>query len=125
MLPRLIREGWQPIEVWFSYSLSFGMTAVYAYIGLLIWDTLRRESGSAPWVPGPRLARLARPLNVVGLVGAAGSILAIAIWLLFRYPGPAAIPGTIGSVLLVVMILGVTLVCSFIARGAGQRSRSD
>ena len=89
----MLRDGWQPLEVWFSYSLSFAMTAVYVYIGLLIWETLSRESnGRAPLAWSGRLRRLARPLTLLGLVGSLVAAVSLAGWLLLRYPGPQALP---------------------------------
>ena len=122
LLVRMLRDGWQPLEVWFSYSLSFGMTAVYAYIGLLIWETFSWEGGgSAPKAWSGRLRRLAGPLTWLGLAGALVAVVAVVGWLLLRDPGEEALPGTISSVVLVLMILGVTALCTFIARGARVR----
>ena len=135
LLLRMIRDGLQPLEVWFGYSLSFFMTAVYVYLGLLIYATLRAERGAAAGKSDrpdseatgesgsgepstARLARAYRPISVVGLIGLVIGLVSLVAWLLLRYPGPQAIPGTSASAVLVLMILGVAAVSTLIARGA-------
>lgn len=135
LLLRMIRDGLQPLEVWFGYSLSFFMTAVYVYLGLLIYATFRAERGAAsanddqpggkavgksesPQRSIARLDRAYRPVSVVGLIGLAAALVSLVGWLLLRYPGPQAIPGTYASAVLVLMILGVAAVSTLIARGA-------
>jgi hypothetical protein len=124
LLIRMVRDGWQPLEVWFGYSLSFFMTAVYAYFGLLIWATVRAEGRrpDAAEAGEPRLVRrlatLRRPLSVAGLVGLAVAVGSLVGWLALRYPGPQAAAGTQASVLLALMIVGVTAVATLLARGA-------
>jgi hypothetical protein len=134
LLLRMIRDGLQPLEVWFGYSLSFFMTAVYVYLGLLIYATFRAERGAAcanEGRPGGQavgksesppstacLDRAYRPVSVVGLIGLAAALVSLVAWLLLRYPGPQAIPGTYASAVLVLMILGVAAVSTLIARGA-------
>ena len=73
----------------FSYSLSFGMTAVYAYIGLLIWETFSREGKRerseslerSPASPGP-------PVDLAWTGRALVAVVALVGWLLLRYPVP-------------------------------------
>jgi hypothetical protein len=134
---RMLRDGPQPLEVWFSYSLSFFMTAVYVYLGLLVYATLlaerRGDVGTGrvgdgetgrlrpPVAASPRLATMYRPVSAVGLVGLAVAVVSLAAWLLLRYPGPEAIPGTYGSVVLALMVLAVVVIGTVIARGAEDR----
>lgn len=123
LLVRMIRDGLQPLEVWFSYGLSFSMTAVYVYLGLTIVATVRAERGeavSAPEQPpgGSWPERLRRPAAVVGVVGALAALVSVALWLALRYPGPPAVPGTIASVVLALMVLAVVAISTLIARGA-------
>ena len=135
LLLRMIRDGLQPLEVWFGYSLSFFMTAVYVYLGLLVYATLRAERGAASVnddrpggeaigeseaskSPPARLARAYRPVSAIGLIGFVVALVSLVSWLLLRYPGPQAIPGTYASAVLVLMILGVAAVSTLIARGA-------
>lgn len=126
---RMLRDGPQPLEVWFSYSLSFLMTAVYVYLALLIYSTLRAERGVgaetlADAAPGRFelfLSRTGRPLSLMGLAGLAVAVVSLVGWLTLRYPGPRAVPGTYASVVLAIMVLGVVLVSTLIARGARQR----
>ena len=124
LLIRMLRDGWQPLEVWFSYGLSFLMTAVYVYLGLLIYRAARIER----WLevrdgplPGPgalahRLAAWERPASWLGLIGLVAALGSIAAWLALRYPGPQALPGTYASFLLAAMILGVAAVATLICR---------
>jgi hypothetical protein len=49
-------------------------------------------------------------------VGLAIAVVSLVSWLLLRYPGPQAVSGTYGSVVLALMILGVAAVSTFIAR---------
>jgi hypothetical protein len=136
----MVRDGLLPLEVWFGYGLSFLMTAVFAYLGLLIWATLRHErqgqgldraqaqraaAVDAPHLTGAvtrssaaRRRRTERVLTLLGVAGLVASLTAIGLWLLLRYPGPAAVPGTIGSLVLAAMILGVVVVATVVARGA-------
>ena len=121
LLLRMVRDGLQPLEVWFSYGLAFFMTAVYVYLGLLIYATVRAEGGAAPEAARPdpaRAERLRRPAAVLGTLGAALALASVIGWLALRYPGPQAVPGTIANVILVLMILGVVIVSTLIARGA-------
>ena len=125
LLLRMLRDGWQPLEVWYGYSLAFLMTAVYAYMGLLIWDTLRVEGRRAAPLASPaseagggRLARWRRPAAVVGWLGLVVAVASLAGWLLLRYPGPAAAAGTGASILLALMVLAVATLGTLIARGA-------
>jgi hypothetical protein len=124
LLLRMVRDGWQPLEVWFGYSLSFFMTTVYVYLGLLIWATVRAEGRRPEEAPleEPRLiralARARRPLALVGVAGLVAAVGSLAGWLALRYPGPQAVPGTQASVLLGLMILGVAVIATLIARGA-------
>jgi hypothetical protein len=126
---RMLRDGWQPLEVWFGYGLSFLMTSVYVYIGMLIYATWRAErptsSGNEPSdgetppaAPAGRAERLRRPLAVLGVLGLVAALGSIGGWLALRYPGPQAVPGTYASGVLVAMILGVAVVSTLIARGA-------
>jgi hypothetical protein len=139
---RMLRDGLQPLEVWFSYSLSFFMTAVYVYLGLLIYATIQAEAGGRgeagtrgrgdPETGGRagaetggrwealrlRVARAYRPLSALGLLGLAIALTSLVSWLLLRYPGPQAVSGTYGSVVLALMILGVAVVSTYIARSA-------
>ena len=114
---RMLRDGLQPLEVWFGYSLSFLMTSVYVYLGLLIYSTIRSESGA----PGPGrfgrwLQRVHRPLSMLGLVGGVVAVASLAGWLALRYPGPQAVSGTVASVALAAMILAVAAISTGIAR---------
>jgi hypothetical protein len=133
---RMLRDGPQPLEVWFSYSLSFFMTAVYVYFGLLVYATLlaerHRDAGTGrvgdgetgrqgDGETGRRLATMYRPVSAFGLVGLAVAVVSLAAWLLLRYPGPEAIPGTYGSVVLALMVLAVVVIGTVIARGAEDR----
>ena len=119
LLLRMVRDGWQPLEVWFSYSLSFLMTAVYVYLGLLIYATVRRESGQSPATLKPALAAARRPIMGLGLVGLAVAAISLVAWLVFRFPsGPDVARGAVASVVLALMILGVVAACTRIAAGA-------
>jgi hypothetical protein len=123
LLIRMLRDGLQPLEVWFSYGLSFWMTAVYVYLGLTILATFRRERGDAESsrpVPedGSRSERLRRPATVAGVAGALLATVSIAMWLALRFPGPQAVSGTIASGILALMVLGVVAISTLIARGA-------
>jgi heme A synthase len=121
---RMVRDGLLPLEVWFGYSLSFFMTAVYVYFGLLIYATVRAESRRRV-AASPRRSRWAafaarsrRPVLLVGIAGLAAAVVSLAGWLLLRYPGPQAISGTYASIVLALMVLGVAAVGTLIARGA-------
>jgi hypothetical protein len=69
----------------------------------------------------PRLATMYRPVSAVGLIGLAVAVVSLVAWLLLRYPGPEAIPGTYGSVVLALMVLAVVVIGTVIARGAEDR----
>ena len=126
LLIRMLRDGWQPLEVWFSYSLSFFMTAVYAYLGLTIAATIRAEGGQSPTEgssgeagrAGRVLARYRRPAAALGVLGALTALISLVLWLALRYPGPQALPGTVASALLAAMVLAVVAVSTLVARGA-------
>ncbi|MCC7107061.1 MAG: hypothetical protein IT307_18170 [Chloroflexi bacterium] len=124
LLIRMARDGLLPLEVWFGYGLSFLQTAVYAYLGILILALWRHEGstgeGTAPPVADKpdRLRRFRPALNAIGLIGLATSLVSIAAWLLLRYPGPQAVPGTIASGVLVLMILAVVALSTYLARDA-------
>ena len=122
LLLRMLRDGFQPLEVWFSYGLSFFMTAVYVYLGLLIYATVRAEGSGGQAVEvgsrWDRLARFRRPAAVVGVIGAAVALISLVGWLALRYPGPQAIPGTVSSAILALMVLAVVAISTLIARGA-------
>lgn len=126
LLVRMLRDGLLPLEVWFGYSLSFLMTAAFVYMGLLIFAVFRQEgraadapAGSAPAPDRPsRLARLRRPVELAGLVGLVVALGSLVLWLALRYPGPQAVSGTIASVVLALMVLGVLVISTLIARGA-------
>lgn len=112
-LARLPRDGLLPLEVWFSYGLSFLMTAVYVYLGLLIYGALR--GWEVPAGLARTAARARRPVMLLGWAGLAVALGSIGGWLALRYPGPAAVPGTISSVVLALMILGVVAVSTVLA----------
>lgn len=121
---RMVRDGLQPLEVWFGYSLSFFMTAVYVYMALLIWSTLRAEGGlpqdglGSAWAR--RATRLWRPLALLGAGGLVVALAALAGWLALRYPGLQAASGTVASVLLAVMIFAVAALSTVLAREPGD-----
>jgi len=128
LLLRLPRDGWQPLEVWFGYSLSFFMTSVYVYLGLLIYATVRAEGrqlhpdraeGTEPVVIRA-LGRARGPVALIGVVGLLAAVVSLVGWLLWRYPGPQAVSGTYASILLACMILTVTVIATYIARGASR-----
>lgn len=123
---RMLRDGLQPLEVWFGYSLSFFMTAVYVYMGLLIAATLQAEGGlprgglfGPTWAA--RAARLWRPLALLGVVGLALALGSLGGWLALRYPGPQAASGTIASVILALMVFAVAALSTFLAREPEDR----
>jgi hypothetical protein len=117
----MLRDGLQPLEVWFGYSLSFSMTAVYVYLGLLIYSTVRAESGAeGPDRFGRWLGRAHRPLSMVGLLGSAVAVASLVGWLALRFPGPQAASGTVASLVLVTMILVVAAISTVIARDATE-----
>lgn len=126
LLLRLPRDGWQPLDVWFSYGLSFLMTAVYVYLGLLIYATVRAEGrqkdGDAAKPADPAvirsLGRIRKPVSVIGVIGLLVAVASIGGWLLWRFPGPQAMQGTSASILLAFMIFGVAVIATFIAHGA-------
>jgi hypothetical protein len=130
LLFRMLRDGWQPLEVWFSYGLSFLMTAVYVYLGLLIYRAARVER----WLehretPLPRMGAAARRLSAwqrpaawLGLVGLATALGSIGAWLALRFPGPQAVSGTYASALLALMVLGVAAVATLICRPLDQQA---
>jgi hypothetical protein len=121
LLVRLLRDGLQPLEVWFGYSLSFLMTAVYVYLGLLIYSTIRAESGArGSGRFGRWLERVHRPLSLLGLVGGLVAVASLVGWLVLRYPGPQAVPGTVASVALAAMILAVAAIGTGIARDPSE-----
>lgn len=133
---RMVRDGLLPLEVWFGYSLSFFMAAVYVYFGFLIYATIRAERGRGdaetrgegePPLPlgdvgegrwGAFASRTRRPVMLVGMGGLGIGVVSLAGWLLLRYPGPQAQSGTFASIVLALMVLGVAAVGTFIARGA-------
>jgi hypothetical protein len=146
LLLRMLREGLQPLDVWFSYSLSFFTTAVYVYLGLLIYAsvvaeagrrgdaaTRRRGEGATAGESPPRcvtlsplLSRVYKPLSVFGVAGLATALVSLIVWVVLRYPGPQAVSGTYGSLLLALMVLGVAAVGTLTARGAdGRRPTTD
>jgi hypothetical protein len=117
----MLRDGLQPLEVWFGYSLSFLMTTVYVYLGLLIYSTICYEAGTG--TPGRFdrwLDRASRPLSLAGVLGTAVAIGSLAGWLVLRFPGPKAMSGTFASVVLAVMILVVITISTAIARDARE-----
>lgn len=124
LLLRMLRDGLQPLEVWFGYGLSFLMTAVYVYMGILIWTTIRAEGPSpSPSAPAPgnprtttRLAHARAPFAVAGVLGLITAVVSIVAWLALRYPGPQAVSGTSASVILALMILGVAIISTLIAK---------
>ena len=122
---RSVRDGLPSLEVWFSYSLSFLMTAVYVYLGLLIVSTFRAEGPAGPAEPG-RLERLAarwqRPTALLGAVGLVVALVSIVSWLLLRFPGPEASSGTVASLVLAAMVAAVVAVATWLARGAEART---
>lgn len=122
LLLRMVRDGLQPLEVWFGYGLSFFMTAVYVYLGLTIVATLRTEGRAgptrAPADQSGRMERLRRPAAAAGAVGALVAALSVVLWLALRFPGPQAVSGTVASVILALMVLAVVAISTLIARGA-------
>lgn len=127
---RMLRDGLLPLEVWFGYSFSFFMTAVYVYMGLLIYATIRTESRrtqpAAPTAEGHEPtpcsagwpARLYPAAGALGLAGLAVALTSLVGWLVLKYPGPQAASGTVGSLILALMILAVVGIATVIARGA-------
>jgi hypothetical protein len=128
---RMVRDGLQPLEVWFGYGLSFYMTAVYAYMGMLIYATLRDEA--PPFAQtlatleerAAPLGRLRRPIALIGVIGLVIATVSVIAWLVLRYPGARAVSGTYGSVILAAMILGVAVVATLIANGARTSNRGE
>jgi hypothetical protein len=124
---RALRDGLPPLEVWFSYGLSFLMTTVYVYLGLLIVQTFRAERGgpeSGPPSGKHRLSGLRRPIQVLGLAGLVLALVSVGAWLVLRHPGPAAYPGTVASFLLAGLILGVVVLATWLAWGVEHRPRT-
>jgi hypothetical protein len=125
LVPRMVRDGPLPLEVWFSYGLSFLMTSTYVYFGLLIVAVFRVESAAADsraaatdGLSGQasRLKAAWRPVSLIGLAGLALALGSIGAWIFLRYPGQQAVPGTMASVVLALMILGVSVVGTLLAR---------
>lgn len=121
---RSLRDGLAPLEVWFSYGLSFLMTAVYVYLGLLIVAALRAEGGGRLEEPGRAgrvVGRWSRPVALLGVGGLVASLASIVGWLLLRYPGPEAATGTVASLVLTAMVAAVAIVATWLTRAAEPR----